>query len=1002
MSQKTFFSLPVLIVLTGMALSGISGENRIANSSFELGFAGGSGGVSYLPVTPENEVPMKAVIDRKEFLHGKASLRLENDRGTPLEFLCSPVMLDRRKGLFTFSAYLKADRELTASLSITCVSQKPENRKDIHWDSFGRNFKLTREWKRYAFSFRIPNPHYSANAAIILSEKGTLWADALQLEEGGEASAYQPKSPIEAAILKDPPFSFLGEKGSVSLCAVNASDKPATLPFEIEKRDPVTGYRNIVPGVLEIPANGTAARVFPDDSGRTGYFHYDLRLRSGNRAETGLPAYHAVLHRLPEGKTELTGGFTIGTNSPHLNLWRSWNGRKFRAAHGMDFRRTMFLHRQLGVRLFRLFHLKWLDASPRRGVLDYGIEPLVLSKMASEGIEPLVILGLSGFDVSRKPGKKYEKVRNWYISREARVIGYWKQFNCDLTDPDEKDFREYVRKTAELFGRSVKYYEFMNEPNLGRAEYPQSYVNYLRITFETLKRQRPDAKLVGICATGDHQGGVLNFTDSVGKCGAFRYLDILSFHPYEASLDNAVSSADIQQRKLKALCAKYGRPDLPVWNTECFYIHPAGIDHDLSGDIEKSRITPEYYVRHLAILAGNGITHASSLKDNQLFANPWHHPQNAIDSGFIPCLIPSEIGVAQNTAAHFLEQAHPLARLDTLCSGVNGYVFRNRTGTETAVFWPVDREDSILFQPDQRMRVFDLYGNPVQEKQILLKNAFPIYVTGKNLPERLRGTVQPERPYGILGVRAAGDTLAVNVINKTAEALPLGVKVRGLTGKAETTIPPGREHVFRFRTHRPVPEKVTVLAEDSHGFAGHEIKVLFPRGIMRSGERIRIRGKGFFTAELRKEGLFVSARVLDPERGSREKNAPWTGDCVELYLDTEPDLHLNRSEYKENDSVHRIFLFPRSKNNLPAGCSGFANSDSSQFQSRIREDADGYDAEILIPWKALKQNRCPDELGFDIVFNDNDSETRNAMKKAPWAGSPQNCVNRFLFGRLVK
>ena len=323
----------ILFSLFCTPFSGIPGENRIANSSFELGFAGGAGGVSYLRITPENEIPMSVSIDRKEFMHGKASLQLKNDRGTPLEFLCSPVMLEKRTGMFTFSAYMKADRELTATLSLTAVTQKPQDRKSINWDSRGQKFRVSRDWKRYSFSFHIPNPHYSGNAAIILSEKGTLWVDAVQLEEGKLASEYHPKSPVEAAVLKQETFSFSGEKGNITLCAFNASDRTATLPFKIEKYDPVTGYRKPFSGTMTIPAYGTAIRTFPDHSERTGYFQYELRLHSGNREEKGLPAYHSVLHRLPTGKTDLMKGFTIGTNSPHLNLWRSWSGRKFRAAH---------------------------------------------------------------------------------------------------------------------------------------------------------------------------------------------------------------------------------------------------------------------------------------------------------------------------------------------------------------------------------------------------------------------------------------------------------------------------------------------------------------------------------------------------------------------------------------------------------------------------------------------------------------------------------------------
>ena len=127
--------------------------------------------------------------DQSVAYHGEKSLRMTRDRpkDDPLlknAFRCVQTRRPVEAGKhYTLSVYLKADRpDLPVQLSLT----SPYKGKDV---------KVSTEWSRYTVTEKVVKPGYYGNYIYIkLMEVGTIWIDAVQLEEGEEATPYQEMS----------------------------------------------------------------------------------------------------------------------------------------------------------------------------------------------------------------------------------------------------------------------------------------------------------------------------------------------------------------------------------------------------------------------------------------------------------------------------------------------------------------------------------------------------------------------------------------------------------------------------------------------------------------------------------------------------------------------------------------------------------------------------------------------------------------------------------------
>ena len=148
----------------------------------------------------------------------------------------------------------------------------------------------------------------------------------------------------------------------------------------------------------------------------------------------------------------------------------------------------------------------------------------------------------------------------------------------DLGTPaDRAAYRVWVAATVTRFKASVRYWEVMGEPNLrytwnidnragsNQAAYAASvrrYVVLLKDGYTTIKKADPQAVVLfgGLSeSTVDRYLTVLMTTD------AYRYFDIMAFHPYARTPD--ISMARYTAFKAK-MASRPGYAGKPLWMTE--------------------------------------------------------------------------------------------------------------------------------------------------------------------------------------------------------------------------------------------------------------------------------------------------------------------------------------------------------------------------------------------------------------------------------------------------
>jgi polysaccharide biosynthesis protein PslG len=138
-----------------------------------------------------------------------------------------------------------------------------------------------------------------------------------------------------------------------------------------------------------------------------------------------------------------------------------------------------------------------------------------------------------------------------------------------------------VRRYAPL---GVQAWEIWNEPNLTAFWRPApsaaGYTALLRATSAAIRSVDPHAYVVsgGLAATATADGNVSQgtFLDSVGALGGLDSVDAVGYHPYTYPyLPSARTSFLTPWERmsagpdgLRAVLARYGRRDLPIWLTE--------------------------------------------------------------------------------------------------------------------------------------------------------------------------------------------------------------------------------------------------------------------------------------------------------------------------------------------------------------------------------------------------------------------------------------------------
>ena len=704
-----------------------------------------------------------------------------------------------------------------------------------------------------------------------------------------------------------------------------------------------------------------------------------------------LPWISAVMHPLP--KTAFDLGKEFGSGFSETVPVRLTKKQRFYRAMEKSYREFMEYTRAQGIRIIR-FHdtkgFRWPYMEPERGKFDWSVIDSIIEAADSAGIVVFPVLGNGGFSFNEKTPS------NWFGHRKENWLRVWRRNQICLPKPEE--WREYCHALFEHCKDKIKYFECLNEPNLLLT--PEEYVPYLKIAYEEARKVDPSIRIVGICATGDLGGRLGEFIEECGKLGAFQYCDVISFHPYSAQLDNSAVSAEQQIAEVKGILKKYGYQG-PLWNSEVYYIH-SGTQWrklmELNGGrgphwIDAEGTPPHNAVRRSMLDLGSDLGQSMPMAGHQ-FIGAFEHPHFGYNAYWGEGrLIPNEMGAAFNAFAYFLEGAKGVRQLKNLFNGMNGYLYRDRSGQNIFVLWSIEEGEKFHAELPDGAEAYDLFGNRIKGKKILITEV-PTYFR-KTMPEDLK--IMPDRIIALCGAAwIAENRIGVEIQNNAVEEQTFRLRLKGGGTAKNVTIPGGKRVLVPFEMKSDPGKEAVIFMQ----FEGKVIKNVLPlsaKKFLKSGSTVQLPDGSSFTVTAEKDALRFKIIVKDDKRGVLDRKAPWESDCIEIFLDAKPSEQLDFPNYTAH--CYRLFLCPAGSDGGEPFLNTSRNLEKKQIVWKIREDGASYTADVTIPWNVIGLNG-PAGIAFDLAVDDSDGTKRE--HQTIWAGNDFNWRDRFNFGLLIR
>lgn len=145
---------------------------------------------------------------------------------------------------------------------------------------------------------------------------------------------------------------------------------------------------------------------------------------------------------------------------------------------------------------------------------------------------------------------------------------------------DPAAFASFARAVAERYRDHITYFEIWNEPNLSGFWYPRPdparYGELLRLSYQEIKKARPDAVIISgglspASATGEGEFSTYNFVEYLYQNGYHKYFDAVALHPYTYPGAPANDDPDGNWQiiyRVRDLMVSYGDSDKKIWLTE--------------------------------------------------------------------------------------------------------------------------------------------------------------------------------------------------------------------------------------------------------------------------------------------------------------------------------------------------------------------------------------------------------------------------------------------------
>jgi hypothetical protein len=1039
--RKPLPKLRLSVLLVSLCLSLASAENLIFNSGFELGDCGFVVEKYLRPETNPGLEYAAPHVDRSTFTEGAQSLRLPNGYAESFDLQSREFQLTPGQW-YTFSVDLKSSID-KYPVALSLVTVREFRRRTVKQQ---RQFVVGKEWKRYSFTFKA-YPKESLKFYYVRLDNGTilakdeteavappaadLWLDNMQLVAGKSSRSAASAVPELAVVPTRKVVVKTGKsvEAEVMVRLHNPSAKTLRAPLVLTVSDRYTGAEiATVRKTVAIPAGKAVEAAVPIKLSKYGSYHLAASLE-------GLSAFNALPNNLAVvGKTETRPGSQSESFCVSLNgglgrrVWahKSGNVNTFMPGYrsvGHSPQEGLELMSQMGCRLLRshsepAFH--WSVVEPEEGVFDFAAADRLVDLAAAQGIQIAPCLGDMEFMTRTWGGGKEAALPAWLQAKSpkssyAPMLRKYRQTFIYL--PPLELWQRYIRVLAERYKGRITHWEIMNEPNLFIM--PEDYLTYLKAAHEVLKQVDAENKIIGFCATGDLGGAVNSFLGKSFSLGGLDYADIVAFHPYHARTLSSPKPADTMIAEAKALLAKFGKPDMPLWNTELYFLK--------EGD-DSNYYAAEYLAHRFLTDLGEGVAQSISLQKVVMLAPAERYYQSLASENL---QFPDSNFVIYNTMARLFTGAKPVAKLRWAVNSIC-YVFENN-GRYLAAFWHYGNTPGLKLSLDlgaSNADHYDLFGNPIAwNEQPLNLGAAPQYLVWK-------GSGPADFVEKLKKAKITGDMLlklGASRLLRTPQGWQAAVGLHNLAGESAngkmTLSAPGLEFLAAptFTIGGGTSQAVTVPVKVAGNFPDQIAVNLaqqgkhyqlnstcFPRPMVytvgkAAGKLEELRGEHFagtakhkarFSARYDDQFLYLETTVEDrTPSGKAAGRHPWQQDCVELMIDTQPASHLaDKFPEAHHRQLVRLFVMPYAEHQLNIWRRGLTDL-SVQNEVEILEG--GYRIKLRVPLSQLGlsgflRGQC---LGFEILVDNVEGAAVDAVQLR-WNSHGSAHKDRSEFGLL--
>lgn len=124
----------------------------------------------------------------------------------------------------------------------------------------------------------------------------------------------------------------------------------------------------------------------------------------------------------------------------------------------------------------------------------------------------------------------------------------------------------------------------------------------------------------------------------------------------------------------------------------------------------------------------------------------------------------------------------------------------------------------------------------------------------------------------------------------------------------------------------------------------------------------------------------------------------WNGDCVQIFLDADPEGDANDHTYSSDD--YHLGLTPGTDGRRPGWTSWQPPGGRVRPQVAVERTADGYTFEMALPLDQLGIRAAPGTavgLGITLIDSDTPGEVKSQMSSAPDAWRDPSVLGRVVF-----